>query len=156
MKKVIKRQIQEMTFIWSTLLIMLMMIDLIQSLYEDYEPSVSFGVFLVFVVIYLIGTVIWVGFAFSKHTMSKGSRIQSFLSSQVVILDEDERGLLIHYKSSEKSTNIIFITIFTILTILFTLRIFTISISLLIMLLGVVYTLYCVSYLIYLRKYYSE
>lgn len=154
MKKVFKRQVQEFIFIWTSIAIVRLIIALIQGINEGQNVNVVFKSLMLTIFLYTVITIIWMVRAKKEYIGN------NFLSSQIVFLDEDERGMLIHYKACEKAGNVtqavaVIVGIICLLNATLT-RNTNVSLTNVIYFIGVCYSIYSLAYLSYLKKLYCQ
>ena len=158
MKLVIKRQIQTLIFIWSSIALYIAFHSFIYNLYQDaytLEQAKQWMVYLMwFTGAYLLLSILWIIQAY-RHNPVKG-----FLWTEVVALEEDERGEIIDFKArkfASKITQSVGILVFLgyYVYALFSIQ-WVIEIRVLLIAFGLIYTLYALTYLLKLRALYFE
>lgn len=152
MKKVKVRTVQMLLFTWSSVVIYSYGVLIIQDIKSAMSSAefleINIIPFLVLLGIYAVATIVWV---LRAKKDCKGTK---FLKSQVVILDEDERGYILHFKASEKAMNFVQVASIIIFFSFYQFGNFVINIVPFMIIGAILYTFYLLIYYNTLKKLY--
>lgn len=152
MKTVGKRLLQLLIFIWVSTFMFVYGLSLIRlmklSINSDVIIDIEIRPFLVLLAIYCILSILWIVQSKKKFNGN------NFFRSDVVILDEDERGLLIHYKASQEAMHITQALAIGLTTYTLAIHQLDIKIENLIVALAILYTVHVIVYYYKLKKMY--
>ena len=154
MKKVRIRTLMLLMIMWSSALIMNYPIKLLRMMSESTPESIKtidLTPYLICMALYLVVAIVFVVWLLKAKKEYKG---KNFLKSQIVILDEDERGLNIHYKASEAAMNFVQVISIIVLTVYILKGNYSIQIENLFIAGAILYTCYSASYYYNLKKMY--
>lgn len=152
MKKIRRRLLELNIFAWSSGLLLVIGIYFIRVMRDatsalEIKPSLILG-YIILIVIYALLSIVWI--IGSRKTY----RGDNFLSSSVVILDEDERGLSIHHKSKEKASSWVQnITVFVFITLITTYSL-DIQLEFIFIYVCLMLTVHSLVYYLYVKKLY--